>query len=327
MPEELNSVERTVAGASFVVVLLFLVVGLFFVGLVGANPLPAPPILEVYIRSDGSIDPSTVPIQRTGNSYTFTSDLTNSTITVERDNIVIDGAGYRLQGNGQWWNTGVTLTNRSNVIIKNIDIRDYVWSVYLDSSSNIIVYNNNMLTAWNVWIVSSVSNQIVGNNVTGEDTGFGYCINIENGAADNLIMGNNLIDAGSAVTGYSSSGKNNTFYHNNFVNNSDNVVAWFEGGNFWDNGTEGNYWSDYKGFDIDDDGVGDKPYLIEHCPPDRHPLMAPFNVSSVTVEMPEWANPPDPAEPFPAVPVAAASVAVVASVSAGVIVYFKKLKH
>lgn len=324
--EEPETVKSKAAG-TFIIALLFSATAPLFIGLVRANPVPAPPILEIYIRSDCSVDPSTVPIQRTGNIYTFTGDITNSTITVERDNIVIDGAGHKLQGNGQYWNAGITLTNRSNVVIQNMNIRDYVWSVYLDASSNVIVYNNSMLTAWNVWIVSSFNNQIVGNNITGEDTGFGYCVHLEKGAADNLIMGNNFVDAGSAVTGFSSSGKNNTFYYNNFINNSNNVVAWLEEGNYWDNGTEGNYWNDYKGFDADDDGVGDKPYFIEHCPPDRHPLMAPFNVSSVTFEMPEWGNPPDTEEPFPTMPIAVTSTTVIVAVSAILLVYFKKRKR
>ena len=319
--------NRKVAVASFIMALLFSVVCLMFVGLSGANPLPAPPILEVYIRSDGSIDPSAVPIQREGNIYTFTGDLTNSTITVECDNIVIDGAGFKLQGNGEIWNTGLTLTSRSNVIIKNIDVRHYWKSITLTKCSGIIIFSNNMLTSWNVLLDSSFRNQIVGNNITGEDRGFGYCVNVENGAADNLIVGNNFVGSGSAVTVYSSSGKNNTFYHNNFIDNKNNVYGLIEEGNPWDNGTEGNFWSDYKEADVDGDGIVDTPYMIKNCPPDRHPLMAPFNVSSVTVEMPEWANTPDPPEPFPAVSVVAASAAVAASVSAGILVYFKKRKH
>jgi hypothetical protein len=32
--------------------------------------------------------------------------------------------------------------------------------------------------------------------------------------------------------------------------------------NQWDNGTIGNYWDDYNGSDLDDDGIGDTPYII-----------------------------------------------------------------
>ena len=93
-----------------------------------ANPLPAPPILQVYIRSDGTVDPPTVPIHRTGSIYTFTGDLTNASIEVQRDNIIIDGAGFTLQGNGDIWNTGIVLTNRSNIMIENLNITNYWYS-------------------------------------------------------------------------------------------------------------------------------------------------------------------------------------------------------
>ena len=53
----------------------------------------------------------------------------------------------------------------------------------------------------------------------------------------------------------------NIFKQNQFVDNLTQVVV--SGGktanrNVW----EGNYWSDYEGFDLDQDGVGDKPYEL-----------------------------------------------------------------
>ena len=317
-------------------VLLFsAVAGATLVCLAGANPLPAPPILQVYIRSDGAVEPSTVPIYRAGNIYTFTSDLANATVEVQRDNVVIDGAGFTLKGNGLHWDTGITLTNRSNVVIKNLNIRNYVYSVSLTASSNVIIYNNSMLTACNIILDSSVGNQILGNNITGQDTDFGYCIKFDNGAADNLVMGNNLVDAGVAVIVYRSSGGSNTFYLNDFVSNYNDVAGWTGvlAGDFWDNGTVGNFWSGFIGSDGDGDGVSDTLHVINDHYRDRHPLMAPFDVSSVTVEMPEWASSeaqePEPQvnETFPAALVAAVSGASVAVVCLGLLVYFKMRKH
>ena len=53
----------------------------------------------------------------------------------------------------------------------------------------------------------------------------------------------------------------NVFKHNQFIDNLTQVMV--SGGktanrNEW----EGNYWSDYEGFDLDEDGVGDKPYEL-----------------------------------------------------------------
>ena len=50
----------------------------------------------IYIRSDGSVE-GTDKIQQDGNVYTFTDDIFDP-IVVQRDNIVVDGAGYTLQG-------------------------------------------------------------------------------------------------------------------------------------------------------------------------------------------------------------------------------------
>jgi len=85
-----------------------------------------------------------------------------------------------------------------------------------------------------------------------------------------------------------------TFYHNNFVGNRYQVCTILREYTvqYFDNGAEGNYWSDYQGKDANGDGVGDTPYAIDANRSDRYPLMEPFDIDSVTVELPEWASPP-----------------------------------
>jgi len=68
--------------------------------------------ITIYIRADGSVEPSTAPIRRDGNTYTFTGDI-YGLIVVEKDNIVINGAGYTLQGAGS--GTGIDLSGRTDV--------------------------------------------------------------------------------------------------------------------------------------------------------------------------------------------------------------------
>ena len=72
-------------------VLCFAVVSIPQIGVVKAES-------TVYIRADGTVE-GTDKIQRDGNIYTFTGDIFDS-IVVEKDDVVIEGAGYTLQGNG-----------------------------------------------------------------------------------------------------------------------------------------------------------------------------------------------------------------------------------
>lgn len=41
----------------------------------------------------------------------------------------------------------------------------------------------------------------------------------------------------------------------------------------WDDGKQGNFWSDYNGTDTNGDGIGDTPYVIDVLNQDRYPLM------------------------------------------------------
>ncbi len=91
---------------------------------------------------------------------------------------------------------------------------------------------------------------------------------------------------------------NNTFYHNNFFNNTKHATtSSYSTSNscIWDNGAEGNYWSSYNGTDNNGDGIGDTPMWVfeqyrpqtEYSPryysqpmpsdQDRYPMMQPFS--------------------------------------------------
>src|SRR5208337_2401726 len=121
----------------------------------------------VTINSDGSVSPSSAPISSVDNiTYRLTSDVINGSIVVQRDDIVIDGAGYTVQGAPSTPNSvGIDLTGRSKVTVENANIRSFYYGIYLQSSSNNIVGGNNITSNdYSIWLSSSSNNTMSGNN-------------------------------------------------------------------------------------------------------------------------------------------------------------------
>jgi 5-formyltetrahydrofolate cyclo-ligase len=69
---------------------------------------------------------------RNGNVYVLTGDMPNSSIVVKRDNIVIDGSGYRIHGYGTGYYDGIIISYRTNVTIKNMNISPFGYGVRMD---------------------------------------------------------------------------------------------------------------------------------------------------------------------------------------------------
>ncbi|MDH5793899.1 MAG: right-handed parallel beta-helix repeat-containing protein [Candidatus Bathyarchaeota archaeon] len=153
----------------------------------------------IYIRADGSIDPSTVNISRTGYVYTFTGNIEGS-IVVERSNILIDGKGYTLQG--PELGKGFELSDINNVTIKSVDISPHNNPHFRGPSS----FN------YGIYIYSSSFNTISNNNITNS---YAYGIYLEE-SSNNIISGNKLTDNYQSI--YLNRSPNNTITSNNITN-------------------------------------------------------------------------------------------------------------
>jgi len=205
----------------------------------------------IYIRADGSIDPLTASISTIDSiTYTFTSDIFDNSIVIERDNIVVDGTGFTLQGESAAGSNGIDLTGRTNVTIKNIVIA----------------------CARGISLADSSGNSISGNNITAN---YGSGVFLEYYSSNNTISENNIENNTFVGIKIMPNSNDNKICHNNFMNNTINASA--SGiSNVWDDGSKGNYWSDYSGIDANHDGIGDTPYIINVNNIDHYPLITQY---------------------------------------------------
>ena len=255
--------------------------------------------------------------------------LSNFTIVTNGGSISATANGTKILGNkilGSGAITGISIDGYYNNITGNI-IENYN-SIRVEGSFNVIARNsaknlslnvtdssvisNN--TCWGITLRSCNLNIISGNKIGGSYSACG--IMVAHNSSHNLFYANYVSEFAASVA--FNSAENNTFYHNNFVNNDVRQVSVYIGParNFWDYKKEGNFWDDYNGTDGNRDGIGDTPYVIDANNQDNYPLMYPYAIEDDAVVLP-------PPEPFPTALVVAV-VATVAVVAVGLLVYFKK---
>lgn len=83
------------------------------------------------------------------------------------------------------------------------------------------------------------------------------------GALHNRFEGNLVAGNDAAVVEYGNS-EDNLFTGNAFLGNGTDLrQVGQRSASRWDDGRRGNYWSSYDGFDLDGDGVGDRPHRLQ----------------------------------------------------------------
>ena len=147
---------------------------------------------SVHILANGSFDPPTAAVSRAGNVYTLTGDV-GVNITVDKDNITIDGAGHTLWGN---FSGGVHLDYRLGVTVKNLVIKEagYAFSLY-KAADNTFVGNTlaNCSIGFYFWV--SWRNIITGNTLMNVGTAFDFV----DSSQHNIIVGNVIQNCGTAI--------------------------------------------------------------------------------------------------------------------------------
>ena len=195
----------------------------------------------IYIRADGSIDPSTAPIQQVGCTYSFYDDV-NGQIVVERDFIRIDGNGHLLEGSGS--GNGIELSGRRSVSISNLRIESFRFGIFLNDSSDNLLSGNNVsvnvvcgIFLYNhsdrnticgnkakanfdaIYLYRSSGNTICGNALSesGEEGIETYV------SSDNVINGNDVTANKYGGISLLDSSGNNTISGNNVKNNTSGI--------------------------------------------------------------------------------------------------------
>lgn len=252
------------------------------------------PLPTILIQPDGTVSPSSAPIIQDGNTYTFTDNI-YSTLKIQKSNIVLDGAGHTLYGsyNGTavdvWvlgegpdqlpkgilaqYTIGIDLASRTveGVTISNLNIRNFSIGMYIWTKNNTITGN-------------TVYNNIVGILLSGENETVtqNYISQNQRG----LFFGFN--NQGDTIP------QDIEINHNHFENNVIQLNGCeckdynsTEEPHCWDDGSEGNFWSDYIGNDDNGDGIGDSAYVIDVLNRDRYPLMiSPIKTSNAASSIP-----------------------------------------
>jgi parallel beta-helix repeat protein len=167
----------------------------------------------IYIWANGYVDPPDAPIVTYDyTTYTLTDNITSTAegigIIVERDNIIINGAGYTVQGPGYM---GISLFG-SNVTIKDINIINYSYAIYIGdiSLNNSIVRSNIENNRVGISLEGSSNNRISRNNIINNVHGI-----ILSSSSNNTINNNKIMHSFYGIT-FLYNSKYNSILGNNY---------------------------------------------------------------------------------------------------------------
>ena len=187
--------------------------------------------------------------------------------------ITIFGKHNRISSstmNASFWNIKVFADNNS--FLENHLSNSYT-ALSLNAASGNSIENNTIVDEYiGISLYEGTQNKIAANFAFNCSQN---ALRLESYSTNNTVTQNTFSDCSQGINEDVTSGANK-FYHNRFINNM--LQASIDGSeNKWDNDytSGGNYWSDYNGTDLNQDGIGDTPYVITVNNIDRYPLKFP----------------------------------------------------
>ena len=149
-----------------------------------------PALGTLYIRDDatGGDATSIGDWDSLTKTCTLTGDVSED-IRIESDGITLDGAGYTVDGPGAGSGVGVRLDYRTGITIKNLNVRNFDYGIYLQGSNdNTLTWNNISSNSQNgIGLRNSSNNELTDNKTDWNgNCGISLFINCDN----NTVTGN-----------------------------------------------------------------------------------------------------------------------------------------
>jgi parallel beta-helix repeat protein len=180
-------------------------------------------------------------------------------VSIRNNNITFNGLGIKMDWTQRAFITdnnitrnnslGISISNSSDIWVLRNHILEDLGGIKVENSTNVFVYANN------------IHDSLTGMSIADTDQG---------------ILSGNTFTSNRFGGMYIVRSNNHSIFHNNFAQNGPQVYS-LNSKNFWDNGLEGNYWSNYGGVDSNHDGIGDSHLGIDVNNTDHHPLMGSFH--------------------------------------------------
>jgi parallel beta-helix repeat protein len=233
----------------------------------------------------------------------------------------------------------------NNRFVKNIIANNERGGIVFENTHESNVINNSVTgnKAPGVKLTNSKNDAILTNYVAQNELG----ILLYYGTSQSQVIGNMITENNGWGIRIEGPNINSAIYHNDFIDNKVTEglqvsIPWPADPNTWDDGKEGNYWSDYalrypNASEVGNTGIADTPYFINENNIDRHPRVSPSGTSGMNVPVlstppsQEPTNTPLDTQKEPDAlstgVVAGALAASLAGSCGGLLFYFKKRKH
>ncbi len=170
-----------------------------------------------------------------------------------------------------------TIQNNINYGIFNTDSHNNTFK------ENVIRNHLDVLQGFGLWLSSSNNSRVEHNSFYLHNRSI--FVSGDSGFCDNTKITENTC-VNTTINIYISTNVRSSLIWANYFYNSSIFNAYDIGSsNLWDNGTIGNYWDNYNGYDENDNGIGDSPYNIEMTGIDNKPIWNDgFNGSQIKID-------------------------------------------